>query len=84
MPDCFPDYGIWKTLCNPTSNDKVFFLSTFALAAIVTWHFGLNHSDWCKMESQGGFDLYFTINKDVEHFFRYFSGFRDSSIENFV
>ena len=75
MPEYFPDYGIWKTLCNPTSKDKVFFLSIFALAAIFTLYFGLNHSHWFRMESQHGFDLCFTINKDVEHFFRCFSGF---------
>jgi len=25
----------------------------------VTWGFDLSHSDWCKVESQGRFDLHF-------------------------
>jgi hypothetical protein len=34
-------------------------LSTSSPASAVTKIFDLSHSDWCEVESQGGFDLHF-------------------------
>ena len=42
--------------------------------------FDLSHSDWCKVESQGHFDLYFSHN--VQHFFKCFLAMKVSSVEN--
>jgi hypothetical protein len=56
--------------------------STSSPTCVVTRGFDLSHSDQCKVELQGCFDLHFLITKDFEHFFRSLSAIGDSSVVN--
>jgi hypothetical protein len=39
---------------------RKYLITTSSLTCVVTRGFDLSHSDWCKVESQGRFDLYFS------------------------
>jgi hypothetical protein len=49
---------LYKPVIPPTM-EECFSFSTSSPASAVTWIFHLSHSDWCEVESQGCFDLYF-------------------------
>ena len=40
-------------------------LSTSSPTCVVTWSFDLSHSDWCKVECQGCFDMHFSVEAEL-------------------
>jgi hypothetical protein len=44
----------------PRAMEECSLCSTSSPTCAITWIFDLSHSAWCKMDSQGHFDLHFT------------------------
>ena len=54
------------TVCNPTINGRVFlFLHILNSICCHLRFFKCSHSDWCKVESWGCFDLHFSDHKSL-------------------